>query len=173
MTIDRLVMYVSMMFCVLSPAQIYCNTHNFSPPRGNIAGVVRDADAEGVQNVEITIFKDSQPLRSILSAARGEYRIIDLEPGQYTLQFTHPQKLVLSRRINVHSSRNSFCNIRFGSVLSLSPPRLSTPRKIIEESAFIKAIKRPVPVSGAYAQPYLPPQEQHPPDPRSKTSTAD
>jgi hypothetical protein len=141
-------------------------------PNGNIAGVVRDNFGAGIQNVEIRIHHDGEFIRGIRSAERGEYQIQDLEPGQYVLHFKHHELLPLSREVTVRSARNSFCNIRLNAAQSLLRPRISLPQKIIKQSPFMQANRRPVPVSGAYAAPYVAPQEQDSKQEQTKTHSA-
>src|SRR5688572_2028030 len=88
MTLRSLARLVVVWFCVLFlPAVAWAQSET-----GNIAGVVRDASGAVLPGVTVEAASPAliEKVRTVVTDSEGLYRIVDLRPGAYTVNFTLP-----------------------------------------------------------------------------------
>jgi hypothetical protein len=88
---------------------------------GNIAGTVRDSSGAVLPGVTVEAASPAliEKVRSVVTDEKGEYRIVDLRPGTYTVTFTLPAFVVIRREgIELTSSFTASVNadMRVGGV---------------------------------------------------------
>jgi len=125
-------------------------------PMGQIGGVFRAVDGTGLEDVRIDVYLQQAQVRSLHTGPLGEYSIKSLVPGIYSLEFQLPGAESIRQDVRVHPARNSFCNVRMESSPSIAF-MLTIPIIPVEHSSLDMLMPQPVPVSGAYAAPYMPP----------------
>src|SRR5205809_8039717 len=88
---------------------------------GGIAGVVRDTTAAVLPGVTVEVASPAliEKVRSVVTDAQGQYKIVDLRPGTYTVTFTLPGSNVVKREgVELTSGFTAAVNaeLRVGSV---------------------------------------------------------
>ena len=78
----------------------------------SIAGTVKDASGAVMPGVTIEASSDAliEKVRTVISDARGEYKVVDLRPGTYTVTFTLPGFSTI-RRENIELTSGFTANI--------------------------------------------------------------
>jgi len=76
---------------VFAVALIFCATPMFAQNLGAIVGVVRDQSGAVVPGVTVEAASPAliEGRRTTTTGNNGEYRVVDLRPGDYTVTFTH------------------------------------------------------------------------------------
>src|SRR5262249_47992211 len=82
---------VARLVCVTALASLLAPTALFAQATG-IAGVVRDTSAAVLPGVTVEAASPAliERTRSAPTASQGQYKILDLRPGTYTVTFTLP-----------------------------------------------------------------------------------
>ena len=94
MTIQQSVRLVMVSCLVLMPSTLWAQAST-----GNIAGTVKDTSGAVMPGVTVEAASPAliEKVRSVVTDERGEYRIIELRPGPYTVTFTLPGFAVVKR----------------------------------------------------------------------------
>lgn len=129
-----------------------------SIPGGRIGGVLRSEEGVGLASVRIDVYMDRVQQNSLQTGARGEYRIESLSPGLYTLEFRHQNAEPVRRDVMVYKARDSFCNVRMETEDTFAADTFLPYRA--QNSSLDLLKPRPIPVSGPYVAPYMPPEPQ-------------
>src|SRR5438132_6218628 len=76
-------------------------------------GVVRDPTGAVLPGVTLEASSPAliEKLRSVVTDERGAYRIVDLRPGTYTLEFTLPGFTTVKREIELQSNFTATVNV--------------------------------------------------------------
>src|SRR5881396_104898 len=102
---------------VLLPAATWAQTQL----SGSIAGVVKDTSGAVMPGVTVEVASPAliEKVRSVVTDAQGQYKIVDLRPGTYTVTFTLPGFNVVKREgVELTSGFTAAVNaeLRVGSV---------------------------------------------------------
>ena len=132
---------------------------------GNIGGVVRSSDGIGLSDIEIRVYRENNQVSKLHTCSRGEYVIHSLPSGKYMLEFWDAEGNNTRRGVKVSDARNSFCNIELDASvqsnikIELKP---SLQQSIVHSFPPSDSTFPPIPVSGAYVSPNIPPFEPEP-----------
>jgi len=94
-----------LLVCILAPSVVYA--------QASIAGVVKDASGAVLPGVTVEASSPAliEKVRSVTSDGSGQYRIVDLRPGTYTVTFTLTGFTVIKREgIELSGSFNATVN---------------------------------------------------------------
>lgn len=70
----------------------------------------KDADEDGINKVQVSLYEGNTKVKSVITDSLGKYRLIEIEPGNYTIVFTYDGETYTAaqyRAVNVADDQNS------------------------------------------------------------------
>ncbi|MDY0318908.1 MAG: carboxypeptidase-like regulatory domain-containing protein [Candidatus Cloacimonadaceae bacterium] len=133
----------------------------FARASSNLAGVVRGDSGVTLAEVRIDLLLEDQIILSTFSNQRGEYRLMNLDPGRYLLEISHPSAQSERRKIHLRLGRNLIQNLSLSSSNGLPLSEMLKSPKLQPMNRFQSLQRQQIPVSGAYVAPHPSHQNRH------------
>ncbi len=109
----------------------------------------------------IDLLLEDQIILSTFSNQRGEYRLMNLDPGRYLLEISHPSAQSERRKIHLRLGRNLIQNLSLSSSNGLPLSEMLKSPKLQPMNRFQSLQRQQIPVSGAYVAPHPSHQNRH------------